>query len=280
MADVTEPTRRSAAEALLGLCEVMRRLRAEDGCPWDREQDLHTLRPWLLEETHEVLETLDRLEPTGEGAWQEHRDELGDLLFQIVFQTEIQREAGRFDIGDVADAIREKLIRRHPHVWGNEERQPGRWEAIKAQERAARGERPRRSLDGVPLALPALLRAYRLGEKARAVGFDWPDHHGVVAKVKEELAEVEETLAPVDRERFALEIGDLLYAIVNLCRHFEVDPEAALRGTMRRFEERFARVEDGLREEGKAPTEVDLDELEARWQRAKRELASAKTSSP
>lgn len=266
------PTRREAAEAVLALCDVMARLRAD--CSWDRAQDLHSLRPYLIEEAHEVLEVLDQLAPDGSGDWEEHRDELGDLLFQIVFQAEIQREAGRFDVGHVAEAIRAKLVRRHPHVFGSESGTDTiGWEAIKAEERAAKGKRHESALDGVPGHLPALLRAYRLGQKANRVGFDWPDWRGVLAKIREELAEIEETLDPEpDRARFEEEVGDLLYAVVNLCRHLEVDPEAALRGTMTRFRARFRLVEESLAAEGKRPEDADLDDLEARWQRAKRAL--------
>jgi MazG family protein len=265
-------TRRNAADALLALADVMTRLRAPDGCPWDAEQDLHTLRRYLIEEAHEVLEVIDQLGPSGDGDWQAHRDELGDLLFQVVFQSEIQREAGRFDLGDVAQAIHDKLVRRHPHVFEGKARQPGDWERIKAEERAAKGIEHRSALDGVPTGLPALMRAYRLGKKANAVGFDWPDPGGVVEKIKEELGEVEEALASGDKEHFAEEIGDLLYAIVNLSRHMEVDPEAALRGTMRRFQARFALVEEGLRQEGREAKGTSLEELEERWQAAKRQL--------
>ncbi len=265
-------TRRNAADALLALADVMTRLRAPDGCPWDAEQDLHPLRRYLIEEAHEVLEVIDQLGPSGDGDLQAHRDELGDLLFQVVFQSEIQREAGRFDLGDVAQAIHDKLVRRHPHVFEGKARQPGDWERIKAEERAAKGIEHRSALDGVPTGLPALMRAYRLGKKANAVGFDWPDPGGVVEKIKEELGEVEEALASGDKEHFAEEIGDLLYAIVNLSRHMEVDPEAALRGTMRRFQARFALVEEGLRQEGREAKGTSLEELEERWQAAKRQL--------
>jgi MazG family protein len=268
-------TRRDAGDALLALADVMTRLRAPDGCPWDAEQDLHTLRRYLVEEAHEVLEVIDQLSPAGEGDWEAHRDELGDLLLQVVFQSEIQREAGRFDLGDVAQAIHDKLVRRHPHVFEGKERKPGDWERIKAEERAAKGKAHTSALDGVPAGLPALMRAYQLGKKANAVGFDWPDTGGVVDKIKEELGEVEEALASGNKERFSEEVGDLLYAIVNLSRHVGIDPEAALRGTMRRFQDRFAIVEEGLRAEGRQAKGTALDELEARWQAAKRQLKDA-----
>jgi tetrapyrrole methylase family protein/MazG family protein len=278
---MTGPLRRDAADEFMKLCDTMTHLRAEDGCPWDRAQTLHTLRSYLLEETHEVLDVLDSLDESGAGPRQdEHREELGDLLLQIVFQSEIQREAGRFDIGDVCAAIRDKLVRRHPHLFGQTapEGIPGSkegWEAIKRKERAAKrlpDEKPKSALDGVPKHLPALLRAYRTGEKARGAGFDWPSHHGVVEKIKEELGELEGALAQGDKREIAHEIGDLLYALTNLARHFEIDAEGALRATIGRFEARFRLVEESLAAEGKVPEKESLDELERRWQEAKRKL--------
>lgn len=271
--------RRDAADRFLALCDTMTRLRSPDGCPWDREQTLKTLRSYLLEESHEVLDVLDHLDEDGGGPGvPEHRDELGDLMLQVVFQSEIQREAGRFDIGDVCDAINQKLIRRHPHIFAGAapEGAPGSkegWEAIKRKEREAKGDAgtpPRSALDGVPRHLPGLLRAYRTGEKARGAGFDWPSHHGVVDKIKEELGEVEEAIESGDKERISAEIGDLLYAIVNLSRHFEIDAEGAIRSTIARFEERFRLVEQSLHAEGKTPEKESLDELERRWQEAKK----------
>lgn len=285
------PARRSIADDVLALIDTMTRLRRD--CPWDRTQTVKTLRPYLLEEAHEVLAVLDALDDdggdvAGAGHVQEHREELGDLLLQIVFQAEIQREAGRFDVGDVARAIDEKLKRRHPHIFGGEgvagtvPGTQGFWEAVKRAERAAKGKdtttKKSSALDGVPKHLPALLRAYRTGEKARGAGFDWPDHHGVVDKIEEELAEVKEAIASGDKAAIESEIGDLLYALTNLSRHFEIDPEAALRQTITRFESRFRVVEELLAAEGKTPEQTPLDELEARWQEAKRRLASA--SSP
>lgn len=278
------PARRSIADDVLALVDTMTRLRRD--CPWDRAQTVKSLRPYLLEETHEVLAVLDALDDdggdaAGAGHVQEHREELGDLLLQIVFQAEIQREAGRFDVGDVARAIDDKLKRRHPHIFGGEgvagtvPGTQGFWEAVKRAERAAKGkdvDRPGSALDGVPKHLPALLRAYRTGEKARGAGFDWPDHTGVVDKIEEELGEVKEAIRSGDKGAIASEIGDLLYALTNLARHFEIDPEAALRQTIGRFEARFRVVEALLAAEGKTPEQTPLDELEARWQEAKRRL--------
>ena len=272
--------RRDAGADLLALCDTMTRLRRD--CPWDKEQTVKSLRPYLLEEAHEVLEVLDALNDDGAGPRVgEHKDELGDLLLQIVFQSEIQREAGRFDVGDVARAITAKLIRRHPHIFGGEGvsgTAPGSqdfWEAIKRKERAERGAdvvKKSSALDGVPKHLPALLRAYRTGEKARGVGFDWPDHNGVLDKIEEETREVKEAIESGDKAHIASEIGDLLYAITNLARHFEIDAEAALRGTIGRFEARFRIVEELLDAEGKIPEQTPLDELEDKWQEAKRRL--------
>jgi MazG family protein len=279
------PPRRSIADDVLILVDTMTRLRAE--CPWDRTQTVKSLRPYLLEEAHEVLAVLDVLDDDGGGDTTivaEHREELGDLLLQVVFQSEIQREAGRFDVGDVARAIDAKLKRRHPHIFGGDgvagtvPGTQGSWEAIKRAERAAKGkdvERRSSALDGVPRHLPALLRAYRTGEKARGAGFDWPDHHGVVDKIEEELGEVKQAIDSGDTAAIESEIGDLLYAITNLSRHFEIDPEAALRQTIARFEMRFRVVEELLAAEGKTPEQTPLDELEARWQQAKRRLATS-----
>jgi MazG family protein len=279
--------RRDAADDLLALADTMTRLRQE--CPWDRVQNVKTLRSYLLEEAHEVLAVLDGLDEDGGSVdaalVDEHRDELGDLLLQIVFQCEIQREARRFDLGDVCRAITAKLVRRHPHIFGGDgvdgttPGSPEFWEAMKRRERAGKpsapdgGQKPS-ALDGVPKHLPALLRARRTGEKARGVGFDWPTHEGVLAKIDEELAEVREAIDAGARDAIASEIGDLLYAITNLARHFEIDAEAALRQTIGRFETRFRVVEQLLASEGRTPEQAGLDELEARWQQAKTLLAS------
>ncbi|MDP2340339.1 MAG: nucleoside triphosphate pyrophosphohydrolase [Deltaproteobacteria bacterium] len=279
--------RRNAADDVLALADTMTRLRQD--CPWDKAQTVKTLRSYLLEEAHEVLEILDGLDDDGGGAGvSDHRDELGDLLLQIVFQSEIQREAGRFDVGDVARAITRKLIRRHPHIFGGEGvdatgveglkgGSPEFWEAMKRQERAEKGEptkeKRKSALDGVPPHLPALLRAYRTGEKARGAGFDWPTHEGVLDKIREELGEIEAAIAGGDKAEISSEIGDLLYAVTNLARHFEIDAEGALRQTIARFEARFRVVEDLLAAEGKIPEQTPLDELEAKWQQAKRQLS-------
>jgi MazG family protein len=295
------PLKREAAERFLELCDTMTKLRAPDGCPWDRDQTVKTLRSYLLEEAHEVLEVMDALDEdggsaqgSGLGLVGEHRDELGDLLLQVVFQSEIQREHGRFDVGDVCGAITDKLKRRHPHIFVDPngpqvaEGTPGSkegWEAIKRKEREAKGlpaddARPKSALDGVPQNLPALLRAYRTGEKARGAGFDWPTHQGVLDKIDEEVRELKEAIdeggdPSKRREHIEHEIGDLLYALTNLSRHFEIDAESALRKTIARFESRFRVVERLLADEGKTPEKTTLDELEEKWQRAKKLLADA-----
>jgi MazG family protein len=261
----------AASDAMERLLGVMDRLRDPGGCPWDREQTLRTLTPYLLEEAHEVIEAIE----TGDAA--HHKEELGDLLFQVVFQARIAREEGKFDFAQVCDAITEKLTRRHPHVFGDVSVSGSRevvknWERIKADERKAKGEAPRSAIGGVPVALPALVRAERLTEKAGAVGFDWPDAKSVLAKVREELAELEEAMAGKDAAAVEHELGDLLFAVANLGRWVKVHPEEALRATLRRFEARFHFIEDRLRERGRSPRESTLEEMDALWNEAKKSL--------
>jgi MazG family protein len=251
--------------AFADLVEVMRRLLAPDGCPWDREQTLASLRPYLLEETYELLEALDAVpvDPT------HHREELGDVLFQVVFQAALQQRDGAFDIDDVARGIADKLVRRHPHVFADARVKDAAevldvWHAQKQKEKARR-----RTLEGVPRALPALALAQKLTERASHVGFDWPDATGPRAKIDEELREADLALAAGDHDAAAGEIGDLLFAVVNLARKVGVDAEAALRGTVARFESRFAHVEDRLAERGKTPRESTLEEMDDLWNEAK-----------
>lgn len=269
-------------ERFVALCDVMAALRSPKGCPWDRSQSLQSLRKYVIEEAHEVADAIDALSENDQDVQQRgHCGELGDLLLQIVFQAQIQREAGNFDAGDVCDAIAQKMLRRHPHIFredGSLTDVEGRdeapsWEAIKAQERKDAGEEARSVVAGVPKSYPPLVRAMRSGERAHRVGFDWPDHHGVVAKIEEEIEEIKEALAHDDNAAVEAEIGDALYAIVNLCRHRGIDPGEALAGTVDRFAARFDIVERGLTADGLRPENVSLDELEARWQRAKREIA-------
>ena len=267
--------RDQAVEALRALNEVVERLRAPGGCPWDREQTLRSLTPYLLEEAHEVVEAIE----SGDAV--HHREELGDLLFQIVFQSRIAREAGQFDFADVCDAISAKLTRRHPHVFGDvtvsgSKEVVKNWERIKADERKEKGQE-RSAIGGVPVALPALVRAERMTEKAAAVGFDWPDAKAVLAKVREELGELEHELARAgaggsdggSRARIESELGDLLFALANLGRFVKVHPEEALRGTLRRFEQRFHHIEERLQQQGRTPRESTLLEMDALWDEAK-----------
>jgi MazG family protein len=260
-----------AQAACARLLSVMDRLRDPGGCPWDREQTLRTLTPYLLEEAHEVIEAIE----SGDVA--HHQEELGDLLFQVVFHSRLAREQGWFDFAKVCDGIAEKLLRRHPHVFADQSVSGSgevvkNWERIKAEERAAKGQQARSAIGGVPPSLPALVRAERVTEKAAAVGFDWPDQAGVLAKVREELAELEHELSreQPDRERVEAELGDLLFALANLGRFTKVHPEEALRGTLRRFEARFHHIEARLAERGKGPRDSTLQEMDALWDEAKR----------
>ncbi len=252
----------------------MQRLLAPDGCPWDREQTLESIRKYVVEEACEVVDAIDN------GDMAELREELGDLLLQVVFVGELARAKGAFGPDDVVAAITDKLVRRHPHVFGDltiegegaAERVLDNWERIKAGERKDKPER-RGVLDTVPRGLPALVRAQRIGEKARRVGFDWPDAEGPRAKVDEELGEFDRAVKDGNSDEIEAELGDALYAIVNVARHHGVDAEAALRRTMRKFETRFAHVEKrvdeehgGFAEKGKLPLEV----LDAYWDEAKR----------
>jgi len=250
-------------QTLTRLVEIMQRLLAPDGCPWDREQSLESLRPYVIEEAHEVVEAIDA------GSADDLREELGDLLLQIVFQAELARAKNWFGPDDVVQAICDKLVRRHPHVFGDTVvRDSGEvlanWEVIKAEEKRGRGV-----LEGVPKALPALLRALRVGEKAARVGFDWPDAAGARAKVDEELRELDEALARGDKESIEHELGDVLFALVSVARKADVDPEAALRGTLARFGDRVRAVELAVAEKGEHLSAQTPAALDALWERAK-----------
>ena len=258
------------------LVQIMRRLRAPDGCPWDRAQTLKSLRPFLLEETYEALEALDRDNADG------LREELGDLLFEIVFLSQIAAEAGAFTVGDAIDAVAVKLVRRHPHVFGESPRAQsaeevlGRWEDLKRDERAAAGVRPKATLDGVPRTLPGLLRAYEYGSRAAAVGFDWERAADVLDKIDEEVGELREavetsagTSAPATPERIEEEMGDLLFAIANLSRKLGIEPEGALRAANDKFARRFDELERRFTARGASMKDAGLDVLEAEWQAIK-----------
>ena len=246
-----------AAASLSDLVEIMRRLRDPNGgCPWDLVQDFATIAPYTIEEAYEVADAIARND------LDELKDELGDLQLQVVYHARMAEELGAFTIDDVMASICAKMIRRHPHVFGDGE-SPG-WEALKAAERDRNEDKS--ALAGVALALPALKRAEKIQKRAARIGFDWPDATGPRAKIDEELAELE--AAASDSERTA-ELGDLLFSVVNLARHLGIDPEAALRGTIERFESRFRHVE----KIADAPLAgMDIDQLEALWQRAKQEV--------
>ena len=247
------------------LVDVMRTLREPGGCPWDREQTHASIRSNMIEEVYEYLEAVDAEDTEG------MREELGDILMQIVFHARMAEEAGRFDLQDVIDEVVDKLIRRHPHVFG-ETKVAGsdevlvNWEAIKKTEKTER----KHVLDGVTQGLPALLRAYKLQSKAAKVGFDWPDVKGVWDKVQEELVELQEALASGDRAAAENELGDVLFALVNYARHQKIEPEVALNGTNNRFAKRFAHVESCVEVSGKAWQDFSLDELDQFWDEAKR----------
>lgn len=256
-----------AQQAIERLLSIMERLRGPDGCPWDREQTLRSLRPYVLEETYEVLEAIDAGDP------REHREELGDLLLQIVFQAQLRKEEGRFDFADVADAISEKLVSRHPHVFGDADVKDAeavlrQWAALKREEKRARGG-GESVLEGVPREMPALARADRLTEKASRIGFDWPDAGGARAKLAEELGELDEAIASGDRDAIEHELGDLLFAAANLSRKLGVPPEEALRSAVGRFVERFSHVERELARRGVGHGEATLTEMDALWDEAK-----------
>jgi MazG family protein len=250
-------------ESLAELVELMQTLLGPDGCPWDREQTLESLRQYVIEEAHEVVDAIDRGKP------EMLREELGDLLLQVVFQAALTEQRGWFDIDGVVEVISEKLIRRHPWVFGDEQVDDASgainsWEAIKAKEKKERG-----ALSGVPVALPGLLRAVRVGEKASAVGYDWPDAGGPRAKIDEELQELDEAAANGDMAALEHELGDLLFALATYGRKQGLDPEAALRASLNRFSSRFRHCELAAKAEGKDLrdyTEAALDEM---WERAK-----------
>ena len=260
-----------ASTAILKLLDIMARLRAPDGCPWDREQSFATIAPYTIEEAYEVADAIGRGPD-----FPALMDELGDLLFQVVYHAQMAAELGRFSFAEVAESISAKMIRRHPHVFGEAEQrsteaQTAAWEVQKAAERAARAETG--TLAGIPAGLPALTRAVKLTRRAGRVGFDWPDAAAVLDKLEEEAAELRAELPQgeqgADRARLADELGDLLFVLANLARKLDLDPEACLAGANAKFERRFGAVERSLAAEGKAPQDVDLATMEAAWAAAK-----------
>ena len=258
----------SAGEAFQRLVDIMERLRGPDGCPWDREQTIQSLRGFVLEETYEVLDAIDR---------DDHealRGEIGDLLFEGVFLAQIESDAGRFTVADSLNAITEKLVRRHPHVFGTAGGidTPGKvveqWEQIKAREQTDAG-RKRSLLSGVPRSMPALLGAHEIGTRVAAVGFDWAQTADVVDKIEEEVAELREAVTHESRERAEEEMGDLLFSIANLARKLGIEPESALRKANEKFSARFGALEQRLEERGRSVHQATLDEMEEAWRAIK-----------
>jgi nucleoside triphosphate diphosphatase len=260
-----------ASRDISRLIEIMAALRTPGtGCPWDLEQNFKTIAPYTLEEAYEVADAIARDDLT------DLREELGDLLLQVVFHARMAEEQSAFDFGGVVEAITEKLLRRHPHVFGDarglsSEEVEHLWDRIKGEEKAARNPAlgPTGALAGVPVALPALTRALKLQAKAGKVGFDWNDPLAVLAKIREEADEIAAEIESGDSERAAGEVGDLLFAVVNLARHLDLDPEGALRATNSKFERRFAAIESALAAKGKRPQDSTLAEMDALWDAAK-----------
>ena len=259
-----------AGQKFAELVAVMARLRAPGGCPWDQKQTFETIKKYLLEETYEVMDAIDRED------WKGLEEELGDLLLQPVFFAEMAAEKGLFTVGDSLDAINQKLVRRHPHVFGDgkadtPEEVLVRWNEIKKQEKEQQGTPAATSaLDGVPRNLPALMEADKVSQKAAGLGFDWPDVDGVVAKVREEAEELAAARKTGEAKQVEHELGDLLFTIVNLAGYLKVDPEQALRKSTARFRGRFAHVENRVAESGKEFKETPLEQMEDWWQEGKR----------
>jgi MazG family protein len=269
-------TARAAAE-FTRLVEIMATLRGPDGCPWDREQTIDTLKPFVLEETYEVLHAIDHHDHA------ELCDELGDFVFEAVFLAQLEAEADHFTIADSLQRVADKLVRRHPHVFKRDAGEAAldsagqvraRWEEIKAQEKAAKGDQgtPKTLLSGISPVLPALLRAYHIGVRAASIGFDWAKTSDVVDKIQEEVDELREVVnatGPADQERAEEEMGDLLFSIVQLSRQLGIEPETALRKANDKFTGRFTAMERAIASRGRSFTDMTLDEMEVEWQRAK-----------
>src|SRR5262245_25616675 len=269
-------SKNAAGERFDRLVEIMTTLRGPNGCPWDKQQDFSSLKPMLVEEVYEVLEAIDNEDYGGLA------EELGDLLLHVVFHAQLGKEAGRFDINTVIEKISEKLLRRHPHVFGDEtasspEEVIKNWEAIKAQEKAAKLENrtpeQRSLLEGIPSKLPAIHEAHQISSRAARVGFDWPDVEGIFEKLQEEVRELREVIAAGNdagrRERLEDEIGDMLFVIVNIARYLKIDSESALKRANRKFKARFRYMERELERQGKSLEQTPIEEMEALWQKAK-----------
>ncbi|WP_339951800.1 nucleoside triphosphate pyrophosphohydrolase [uncultured Albimonas sp.] len=276
---VSDALVRDPAGALERLREIMRRLRAPDGCPWDRDQDFASIAKYTVEEAYEVADAIERRDMA------DLKDELGDLLLQVVYHAQMAAEAGLFDFDDVARAVADKMLRRHPHVFGDEhgvlrELRPGDWERMKAQERAARGKvetAAASALDGVATGLPGLTRAVKLQARAARVGFDWPEAGDVIAKVVEEAGELVEARDRLTPDEVEAEFGDLAFVLANLARHLKVEPEHAIRRTNAKFERRFREVERRLAARGKRAEDSDLAEMDAIWDEIRAEEKAAAT---
>jgi MazG family protein len=271
-----QPPPKEAGDAFARFVQLIARLRAPGGCPWDREQTHETLKPMTLEEAYEVVEAIDR------GDDQELAGELGDLLLQVVFHAQLATEGGRFTIADVIERVFEKMVRRHPHVFADHPAAtPGEvlrnWEALKQEERAGKGKGSDASmLDSVSRSLPATMEAFQMTTKVSRVGFDWPDAASVLTKLEEEVGELKEAVAAGEGPTaVGEEIGDLLFVIVNLSRRLGVDPESALKAGNRKFRRRFRYVEERLRARGKRPADSSLEEMDGLWDEAKRQEGSA-----
>jgi MazG family protein len=270
MLEASADPARTAGDAFQRLVDIMARLRGEGGCPWDREQTLESLRQFVLEESYEVLDAIDR------GAHDDLRGEIGDFIFEGVFLARIAEDDGYFTVADSLQAICEKLVRRHPHVFGAADQieTPGQvleqWEQIKAREQTDAGK-SRSVLRGLPKALPALLHAFEIGTRVAAVGFDWARTESVIEKIEEEVAELRQAVAHESRARAEEEMGDLLFSIANLARKLGIEPEAALRKANAKFSERFAGVEGRLEARGRTVHEATLEEMETAWGEVKRD---------
>jgi tetrapyrrole methylase family protein / MazG family protein len=252
---------------------LVERLRGDNGCPWDKEQTRETLKPMLIEEAFEVLDALDADDPD------ELKDELGDLLFQVVFHSQIARERGEFDLADVIDRSHQKMVRRHPHIFGNADLKTAgdvlkNWEDIKAAEKgvpsASHPESDRSLLDGIPSKLPALHKAYQMTAKASRVGFDWSRLEDILSKMHEEAAELQEARSQGDSQKVMDEVGDLLFVVVNIARFLGIDPETALRRTNDKFYRRFRHVESSIKRQGRELKNASLAEMDALWEEAKK----------
>jgi len=260
---------KASGEKFQKLVDIMARLRGPGGCPWDREQTFDTIKPYTLEETYEVLDAIDRRD------WPGLAEELGDFLLQAVFYAQMAAEANLFSIDDALEAINRKLVRRHPHVFGEGSAETAGdvkriWGEIKTAEKKEKGKGDDSLLAGVPRALPALVEAQQIASRAAGVGFDWENADQVIDKLHEELAEFDQARRAAAQEELENELGDMLFVLVNLARFVQVDPEQALRRTNAKFRERFGYVERKLAERGRTPAESNIEEMEALWQEAKR----------